>query len=84
MVFSFFFLYIFYALQNCEVLKIVDLSSSMSLEEIPDFSSLVSLEELILYNCRNLVKVHESVGSIGKLVKLDLEWCGELRELQKY
>ncbi|KAL4029024.1 hypothetical protein IC575_012243 [Cucumis melo] len=57
---------------NCEWLKRIDLSRSEFLEEISDLSSAINLEELDLSWCNNLVRVHESVGSLGKLATLDL------------
>ncbi|XP_038889350.1 disease resistance protein RPV1-like [Benincasa hispida] len=57
---------------RCESLKHIDLTDSKFLEEIPDLSAAINLEELILWLCMNLKKVHESVGSLGKLVTLEL------------
>lgn len=75
---------VFYALQNFECLKSVDLNRSWFLEEIPDFSSAVNLENLSLCYCRNLVMVHESVGSLSKLEDLVFEGCSNLQQLPSY
>lgn len=64
-----YYTFFLYSLQSCERLKKLNLSNSDLLEEIPDLSSAINLEELVLFNCKNLVKVHESVGSLSKLVK---------------
>ncbi|XP_028766623.1 disease resistance protein RPS6-like [Neltuma alba] len=51
-------------------LRIIDLSDSDDLIETPDFSATPNLEELVLTHCSNLVRIHESVGQLKKLVKL--------------
>ncbi|KAI9088274.1 hypothetical protein K1719_029995 [Acacia pycnantha] len=61
-------------------LRIIDLSDSKCLE-IPDFSGTPNLEELLLNRCRKLVQVHESVGQLKKLVKLNLQECRRLENL---
>ncbi|XP_016901532.1 disease resistance protein RPV1-like [Cucumis melo] len=58
------------AFTHCKWLKELDLSNSIFLEEIPDLSAATNLEKLSLSGCENLVKVHKSVGSLGKLVDL--------------
>ncbi|KAL4029022.1 hypothetical protein IC575_012241 [Cucumis melo] len=60
------------AFMRCESLKQLDLSNSFFLEEIPDLSAAINLENLSLSGCISLVKVHKSVGSLGKLVDLSL------------
>nr|ADI99936.1 TIR-CC-NBS-AAA+ATPase class resistance protein [Cucumis sativus] len=57
---------------NCKWLKRINLNYSKFLEEISDLSSAINLEELNLSECKKLVRVHESVGSLGKLAKLEL------------
>ncbi|KAI4351986.1 hypothetical protein L6164_006283 [Bauhinia variegata] len=58
-----------------------ELSCCEFLTEIPDFSMVPNLESLNLDNCTNLFKVHESVGSLDKLVTLSLLFCSILRIL---
>ncbi|XP_038889774.1 disease resistance protein RPV1-like isoform X2 [Benincasa hispida] len=57
---------------SCELLKRIDLKDSKFLEEVPDLSSAKNLMVLNLLGCTNLVRVHESVGSLSKLVELEL------------
>lgn len=62
-------------------LKILDLSYSLYLAETPDFARLPSLETLQLEGCRSLIKVHQSIGSLERLVCLNLAACKNIREL---
>ncbi|KAG6675858.1 hypothetical protein I3842_15G126100 [Carya illinoinensis] len=51
------------------------------LTEIPDLSSTPNLKELTVKYCVSVVKVHDSVGSLEYLSKLDFEGCSKLRIL---
>nr|POE52864.1 disease resistance protein rml1b [Quercus suber] len=62
-------------------LKLIDLSSSQELIEIPDLSGVLNLEKLILQNCTRLCKIHASVGDLKKLFQLDLNGCKNLVKL---
>ncbi|XP_008455228.3 disease resistance protein RPV1-like isoform X1 [Cucumis melo] len=53
-------------------LKKINFRGSKFLVEIPDLSIAINLEELDLLGCVNLVKIHESVGSLSKLVEFYL------------
>ncbi|KAG6628004.1 hypothetical protein CIPAW_15G169400 [Carya illinoinensis] len=53
------------------------------LTEISDLSSTPNLKELTVKYCRRLVKVHDSVGSLEYLSKLDCEGCSKLRILPR-
>ncbi|XP_038876496.1 disease resistance protein RPV1-like, partial [Benincasa hispida] len=55
---------------NCELLRNIYLRECKFLEEIPDLSAAINLENLSLNGCRSLIKVHESVGSVGRLASL--------------
>uniref|UniRef100_A0A9I9CIW1 TMV resistance protein N-like n=1 Tax=Cucumis melo TaxID=3656 RepID=A0A9I9CIW1_CUCME len=55
-----------------EWLKEIDLSFSEFLVEIPNLTAAINLEMLDLQGCINLVKIHESVGSLSKLVEFYL------------
>lgn len=59
----------------------LNLSSCEFLIKIPDVSGIPSLEQIILEDCTGLVEVHESVGSLDKLVYLGVERCTELKKL---
>ncbi|KAI9070716.1 hypothetical protein K1719_047321 [Acacia pycnantha] len=64
-------------------LKILNLSYSPNLVQTPDFSKLPNLEKLILKDCPNLSKIHDSIGFIDKLLLLDLEDCIGLQSLPR-
>ncbi|XP_042490575.1 disease resistance protein RUN1-like [Macadamia integrifolia] len=67
--------------KNLIKLKDLNLSNSPYLISTPDFSELPNLEKLILNGCKSLVEVHESIGSLKKLVNLDLGNCNILKNL---
>ncbi|XP_023879249.1 disease resistance protein RUN1 [Quercus suber] len=62
-------------------LKLIDLSDSQNLIEIPDLSGALNLEKLILQSCTRLYKIHASVGDLKKLIQLDLNGCKNLSSL---
>ncbi|KAI9079554.1 hypothetical protein K1719_038458 [Acacia pycnantha] len=62
-------------------LKFIDLQGSRKFTETPDFSNVQSLEHLRLSWCESLVKVHESLGVLKKLVEVDLYNCVNLNSL---
>ncbi|XP_040996723.1 disease resistance protein Roq1-like [Juglans microcarpa x Juglans regia] len=64
-------------------LTAVDFHGCELLTKISDLSSSSSLKELILDDCRNLVKVHDSVGFLDKLEKLSLGGCSNLESLPR-
>ncbi|KAL7235598.1 hypothetical protein ACSBR1_018984 [Camellia fascicularis] len=66
-----------------KLLKFLNLSHCHSLIRTPDFSGLCSLERLLLKDCTCLVKVHESIGDLEKLVLLNLKGCKNLRKLPR-
>lgn len=61
----------------------MDLSFSKELIETPDFKGVQNLETLFLEYCINLVKVHESLGQLKKLVKLSFRGCKNLMTLPR-
>ncbi|XP_028802438.1 disease resistance-like protein DSC1 [Neltuma alba] len=63
-------------------LKKIDLSNSKHLLELPDFSMARNLQEVVLYNCKSLRKVHPSILTIHKLVNLNLSYCKSLTSLR--
>ncbi|GFY94661.1 disease resistance protein (TIR-NBS-LRR class) family [Actinidia rufa] len=62
-------------------LKILNLSHCHGLTNSPNFTICPNLEDLILEDCIHLVKVHESIGELKKLVSLNLEGCKNLKKL---
>lgn len=62
-------------------LKILDLSQSKLMTTTPDFSGTPNLEKLKFFNCTSLLKVHPSIGCLGKLTDLRMEGCSNLQSL---
>ncbi|PRQ23431.1 putative leucine-rich repeat domain, L domain-containing protein [Rosa chinensis] len=62
-------------------LKSLNLSECKFLAQSPDLSGSPNLEFLDLSYCKSLKKVHPSVGSLKKLVDLNLESCSNLVRL---
>ncbi|XP_039168032.1 disease resistance protein RPV1-like isoform X1 [Eucalyptus grandis] len=60
-------------------LTYVELSDCESLVITPNLSCAPNLEELKLWNCKNLVEAHESIAYHDKLQVLHFKWCPELR-----
>ncbi|EFH39463.1 hypothetical protein ARALYDRAFT_333042 [Arabidopsis lyrata subsp. lyrata] len=68
--------------QSLKELKYLDLSHSIQLTDTPDFSNLPNLEKLLLINCKSLVRVHKSIGTLHeKLILLNLKDCTKLGDL---
>ncbi|RDY01144.1 TMV resistance protein N, partial [Mucuna pruriens] len=65
-------------------LKLVSFSCCEYLTEIPNFSMIPNLESLSLDHCKSLTEVHESVGSLDKLVTLDFLMCSNLKTLPRF
>eukprot|EP00261_Vitis_vinifera_P038522 XP_019079765.1 PREDICTED: TMV resistance protein N-like [Vitis vinifera] len=64
-----------------EELKILNLSESQQLNEIPHFSNMSNLEQLNVKGCRSLDNVDSSVGFLKKLTLLNLRGCQKIRSL---
>ncbi|RVW94212.1 TMV resistance protein N [Vitis vinifera] len=64
-----------------EELKILNLSQSQQLNEIPHFSNMSNLEQLDVEGCRSLDNVDSSVGFLKKLTLLNLRGCQKIRSL---
>ncbi|WVZ17563.1 hypothetical protein V8G54_010545 [Vigna mungo] len=62
-------------------IKVLNLSHSKHLTTTPDFTGLPSLENLILKYCSRLSKVHQSIGSLNRLILLNLKDCTSLNNL---
>ncbi|XP_054809160.1 disease resistance protein RPV1-like isoform X2 [Prosopis cineraria] len=65
--------------QDLANLKIIDMSSSYHLMEVPDFSMACNLEIVNLSSCFRLGSVHPSILSLHGLVSLDLSSCHEIK-----
>ncbi|XP_042962759.1 disease resistance protein RUN1-like [Carya illinoinensis] len=53
------------------------------LKNILDLSSVSNLKELIVQYCKRLVEVHDSVGSLKNLSRLDFDGCSKLQILPR-
>ncbi|XP_050108721.1 TMV resistance protein N-like isoform X2 [Malus sylvestris] len=62
-------------------LKYIDLSYSNKLKSTPDFNGIPNLEELIHWNCKNLVKIHPSIAVLKRLKHLLLNGCESINSL---
>ncbi|XP_058743467.1 disease resistance protein RUN1-like [Vicia villosa] len=69
--------------QLLQMLKIINLSHSKYLKRTPDFSFLPNLENLIMKDCRNLSKVHSSIGDLKNLLLINLKDCTSLSNLPR-
>ncbi|PWA80033.1 TMV resistance protein N [Artemisia annua] len=61
--------------KSLKKLRILDIRSSSSVTKTGNFNGLENLEQLLLRNCLNLEELHNSVGCLQKLVKLDVSYC---------
>ncbi|XP_030961555.1 TMV resistance protein N-like [Quercus lobata] len=68
-------------IMNLDELKLIDLSDSQTLIEIPDLSGAPNLKKLILRRCTRLYKIHASLGNLKRLIQLDLNGCKCLESL---
>ncbi|KAI9086177.1 hypothetical protein K1719_031898 [Acacia pycnantha] len=61
-----------------EYLTYLDFTECEFITEVPDMSQFQNLKTLTFRGCHNLIKVHDSVGSLCKLVGLDVSKCIKL------
>ncbi|KAJ7953723.1 Disease resistance protein [Quillaja saponaria] len=61
-----------------ESLMVMNLSHCYFLVSIPDLSGCQILEKIVLESCIRLIKLHESVGNLSKLLHLNLRRCFNL------
>jgi len=73
----------FIFVQMLKNLKILNLSHSHDLTETPDFSYMPNLEKLVLKDCPSLSAVSYSIGSLQKLLLINLTDCTGLRKLPR-
>ncbi|KAF7849787.1 hypothetical protein BT93_L0289 [Corymbia citriodora subsp. variegata] len=64
-------------LKGFQQLKYIKLSYCNSLDSGPDLSCAPNLEELYIFDCKNLLGIHESVANHDKLRVLSLSRCNE-------
>ncbi|KAG6676525.1 hypothetical protein I3842_15G156400 [Carya illinoinensis] len=65
-------------------LTIMKFSECKFLTKISNLSSCSNLQELDILGCENLVKVHDSVGFLDKLVRLRLYYCSNLKSFPRH
>ncbi|XP_054776469.1 protein SUPPRESSOR OF npr1-1, CONSTITUTIVE 1-like [Prosopis cineraria] len=61
-----------------ECVTYMNFSYCKFITEVPDMSQFQNLRRLLFKRCHNLIKVHDSVGSLCKLVELNLSRCTNL------
>ncbi|XP_030934372.1 TMV resistance protein N-like isoform X2 [Quercus lobata] len=66
---------------NLGELRLIDLSDSQNLIEMPDLSGASKLKQLIFRHCTRLYKIHTSLGDLKQLIQLDLNGCKCLESL---
>ncbi|KAG8633641.1 hypothetical protein MANES_18G125400v8 [Manihot esculenta] len=62
-------------------LKSLDLSRSVHLKKLPDFSLMTNLESIKFICCESLIEIPTSIQCLGRLNSLYLSSCKELRSL---
>ncbi|XP_028793756.1 disease resistance-like protein DSC1 [Neltuma alba] len=67
------------AFQKFECVTYMNFSKCELLREVPDMSHVQNLKTLSFRECRNLIKVHDSAGSLRKLILLDVGECTKLK-----
>ncbi|KAM5551845.1 disease resistance protein RPV1 [Rosa sericea] len=67
--------------KNFDKLKFIKLCHSHNIVETPDLAGVQNLESLDLEGCENLVRVHQSLGFLKKLIVLNLKDCKSLESL---
>uniref|UniRef100_A0A7N2MP37 ADP-ribosyl cyclase/cyclic ADP-ribose hydrolase n=1 Tax=Quercus lobata TaxID=97700 RepID=A0A7N2MP37_QUELO len=68
-------------IMDLDELRLIDLSDSQNLIEMPDLSRAPKLKQLILRRCIRLYEIHASVGNLKWLTRLDLNGCKCLSSL---
>ncbi|RHN73571.1 putative Heat shock protein 70 family [Medicago truncatula] len=71
----------FKLLKVFESLSFLDFKGCKLLTELPSLSGLVNLGALCLDDCTNLIRIHESIGFLNKLVLLSSQRCKQLELL---
>ncbi|XP_062021478.1 TMV resistance protein N-like isoform X2 [Rosa rugosa] len=67
--------------KNFDKLKFIKLCHSQNIVETPDLAGVQNLETLDLEGCSHLVRIHQSLGFLKKLVVLNLKDCKSLKSL---
>lgn len=75
--------YLWKGIKPFKELKSVNLRHSCSLIRTPDFTGAPNLERLNLEGCTRLLEVHQSVGTLKRLILLNLKDCTNLVSFPK-
>ncbi|KAM5551801.1 hypothetical protein ABKV19_026582 [Rosa sericea] len=67
--------------KNFDKLKFIKLCHSQNIVETPDLAGVQNLETLDLEGCSHLVRIHQSLGFLKKLIVLNLKDCKSLQSL---
>ncbi|KAM5551830.1 hypothetical protein ABKV19_026607 [Rosa sericea] len=67
--------------KNFYKLKFIKLCHSQNIVETPDLAGVQNLETLDVEGCSHLVRIHESLGFLKKLIVLNLKDCKSLKRL---
>ncbi|KAK9942183.1 hypothetical protein M0R45_007864 [Rubus argutus] len=66
------------------LLRHIDMTGSQYLISTPDFTEVLSLEILVLEGCTGLVELHPSLGSLKKLVFLNMRNCKSVESIPPF
>lgn len=75
--------YLWMGIKPFKELKSMKLSHSCNLIRTPDFTGVPNLERLNLEGCTRLLEVHQSVGTLKRLILLNLKDCRNLAVFRK-
>ncbi|XP_040368728.1 disease resistance protein RPV1-like isoform X2 [Rosa chinensis] len=67
--------------KNFDKLKFIKLCHSQKIVETPDLTGVQNLETLDLEGCSHLVRIHQSLGFLKRLIVLNLKDCKSLESL---
>ncbi|XP_028793775.1 TMV resistance protein N-like [Neltuma alba] len=70
-------------IKRLEYVTSMDFSYCEFITEVPNMSQVPNLKELIFVDCRNLIKVHNSVGYLSKLAVLTVNGCRKLKSFPR-
>ncbi|KAM5551817.1 hypothetical protein ABKV19_026596 [Rosa sericea] len=69
--------------KNFDKLKFIKLCHSQNIVETPDLTGVQNLETLDLEGCSRLVRIHQSLAFLKKLIVLNLKDCKSLESLPR-
>ncbi|PRQ22460.1 putative TIR domain, P-loop containing nucleoside triphosphate hydrolase [Rosa chinensis] len=67
--------------KNFDKLKFIKLCHSQKIVQTPDLTGVQNLETIDLEGCKTLVKLHQSVGQLKRLIVLNLKDCESLENI---